>query len=90
MRFFVEGLLTGQTLFLFGEGMKIVERVTSRFNHVDVWKAADGYDFEVAGGTHATYRKNRIMTGYAWDAITAAALLGGNPDPERWPAARRP
>ena len=55
--------------------MKIVERLVTPYNDVDVWQRADGYDFEVAGGTHAMWSADRIMTGYAWDAITAAALL---------------
>jgi hypothetical protein len=54
--------------------MKIIERIRNPYNEVDVWETADGYDFEVAGGTHATWSSDRIMTGYAWDAITAAAL----------------
>lgn len=55
--------------------------MTSRYNDVHVWQRADGVDFEVAGGTHATWQHDRVMTGYAWDAITAAALLRPGPSP---------
>ncbi len=55
--------------------MKIIERTRSPYNEVDVWETETGFDFEVAGGTHATWDRHRILTDYAWDAITAAALL---------------
>ncbi len=55
--------------------MRIVEHLVTEFNDVDVWERHGGYDFEVAGGTHATWADDRIMTGYAWDAIAAGALL---------------
>lgn len=55
--------------------MTIIERVRSPYNDVDVWETESGIDFEVAGGTHATWDEHRILTDYAWDAITAAALL---------------
>lgn len=54
---------------------KIIESVETEFNKVDVWQHADGYDFEVAGGTHATWHRGRVMTGYAWDALTAGSAL---------------
>jgi spermidine synthase len=55
--------------------VKIIERTRSPYNEVDVWKTTTGIDFEVAGGTHATWDQHRILTDYAWDAIAAAALL---------------
>jgi len=55
--------------------MHIVEHLITAYNDVDVWQRPDGYDFEVAGGTHAMWSASRVMTGYAWDAITAGALL---------------
>jgi spermidine synthase len=55
--------------------MKIIERVCTHYNEVDVWETETGIDFEVAGGTHATWDRERILSDYAWDAITAAALL---------------
>jgi len=63
--------------------MQIVERSRSPYNEVDVWETNDGYDFEVAGGTHATWASHRLLTGYAWDAITAATMLRKGPPPRR-------
>lgn len=61
--------------------MRIVETVETEYNSVDVWERPDGYDFEVAGGTHATWTRGRLLTGYAWDAITAGVLLRSGPLP---------
>ncbi len=55
--------------------MQKIKTVSSRYNDVTIWQTKDGYDFEVAGGTHATWSRSRILTGYIWDALTAAALL---------------
>ncbi|MDF3128299.1 fused MFS/spermidine synthase [Kiritimatiellaeota bacterium B1221] len=52
------------------------ESVITEFNDVDVWEERDGtIDFNVIGATHATWHPVRLMTGHAWDAITAATLL---------------
>ncbi|MGA0332960.1 MAG: spermidine synthase [Kiritimatiellia bacterium] len=60
--------------------MKKRESVVTEFNDVDVWEERDGQiDFNVIGATHATYHPDRLMTGHAWDAITAAALLHPGP-----------
>ena len=63
--------------------MKIVERSRSPYNEVDVWETDAGYDFEVAGVTHATWASHRVMTGYAWDAMAAASVLRKGPPPRR-------
>ena len=55
--------------------MKIIKRTCTPYNEVDVWETDTGVDFEVAGGTHATWDRDRILTDYAWDAITAGVLL---------------
>ncbi len=56
--------------------MKHLEHVESEFNDVDVWQMADGrIDFDVTGATHATWHPELLMTGHAWDAITAACLF---------------
>jgi spermidine synthase len=55
----------------------------SAYNDVTVWQTDDGYDFEVAGGTHATWSHTRILTGYIWDALTAATLLHKGPATKR-------
>ncbi|MBT3193679.1 MAG: fused MFS/spermidine synthase [Verrucomicrobia bacterium] len=61
--------------------MQIIERIKSPYNDVDVWETDSGIDFEVAGGTHATWDEHRILTDYAWDAIAAAALLRAKAPP---------
>ena len=63
--------------------MRIIEHLQTPYNDVHVWQRHDGIDFEVAGGTHATWTPGRVMTGYAWDALTAAALLKPGPAPRR-------
>jgi spermidine synthase len=62
--------------------MRVVEEVETPYNDIDIWETEYGYDFEVSGGTHATYNRHRLLTGYAWDAITAATMLwaGGTPN----------
>ncbi len=56
------------------------ESVITEFNDVDVWEENDGQiDFNVIGATHATWHPVRLMTGHAWDAITAATLLHPGP-----------
>jgi spermidine synthase len=55
--------------------MRVVEEIETPYNDIDVWETDTGYDFEVSGGTHATYDRHRLLTGYAWDAITAASML---------------
>jgi spermidine synthase len=63
--------------------MTIIERTRSPYNEVDVWETDTGIDFEVAGGTHATWDEHRVLTDYAWDAITAASLLRQKAPPKR-------
>ena len=53
----------------------IKEHVETPWNVVDVCDNGKGFDFEVMGAVHATYRHDRLMTGQAWDAITAGCLL---------------
>jgi len=56
--------------------LKRLERSVTPYNDVDVWENHDGsIDFEVIGATHATWHPRRLLTGHAWDAISAAALL---------------
>jgi spermidine synthase len=56
--------------------MKRLESIVTAYNDVDVWQSWDGtIDFNVIGATHATWHPTRLMTGHAWDAITAAILL---------------
>lgn len=56
--------------------MRRLESIQTPYNDVDVWENWDGsIDFNVIGATHATWHPTRLMTGHAWDAITAAVLL---------------
>jgi spermidine synthase len=52
------------------------ESVVTPYNDVDVWEDGRGrIDFNVIGATHATWHPTELMTGHAWDALTAATLL---------------
>lgn len=56
--------------------MKHLETLVTDYNDVDVWENAEGgIDFDVIGATHATWHPDRLLTGHAWDALTAALLL---------------
>ena len=56
--------------------MKMLERVITPYNEVEVWQSRDGtIDFDVVGATHATWHQTHRLTGHAWDAITAGVLL---------------
>lgn len=56
--------------------MRRLESIQTPYNDVDVWENRDGsIDFNVIGATHATWHPVRLLTGHAWDAITAAVLL---------------
>jgi spermidine synthase len=55
--------------------MKRLEIVTSPYNRVEVWQNNAGrIDLEVSGATHATWHPTKILTGHAWDAITAGVV----------------
>lgn len=56
--------------------MRTLEHVVTPHNDVDVVESADGtIDFDVIGATHATWHPVRLMTGHAWDALAAGALM---------------
>lgn len=60
--------------------MNKLESVITPYNDVDVWESRNGQiDFNVIGATHATWHPYQLMTGHAWDAITAATLLHPGP-----------
>ena len=60
--------------------MKQLERVESPYNNVDVRMTPTGrIDLEVSGATHATWHPSLLLSGHAWDAITAAAV--SHPEP---------
>jgi spermidine synthase len=60
-----------------------VERRRTSHNLVDVWRAGGRIDLDVEGATLATWHPRRVLTGYSWDALTAACLLRGGGAPER-------
>lgn len=56
--------------------IKLLERVQSPYNEVEVWQGRDGeIDLDVIGATHATWHPSKLLTGHAWDAITAGTCL---------------
>ncbi|MCC5844574.1 MAG: fused MFS/spermidine synthase [Verrucomicrobia bacterium] len=57
-----------------------IEILHTDYNTVHVIESADGaIDFDVIGATHATWHPRLLLTGHAWDAITAATLMGRTP-----------
>ena len=57
--------------------MKRLTTETTDFQRIEVWGSGQEVDFRVAGATHATWHRDRFLTGMAWDAITAGVLLRG-------------
>lgn len=55
--------------------MRRTEIVHTRFQSLEIWKSELVTEFRVAGAIHASYHRNRFLTGLAWDLIAAAALL---------------
>lgn len=56
--------------------MRLIERVDTGFQTVEVWKSAAAVELRVAGAAHAYWHRERFLTGLAWDMISAGALLG--------------
>ncbi len=55
-----------------------MRRITTEqtdFQRIEVWGSDQEIEFRVAGAIHATWHKERFLTGMAWDAITAGVLL---------------
>ena len=61
--------------------MRRFSTVKTHFQELEIWKSDLAIEFRVAGAIHASYHRNRFLTGLAWDIIAAAALLrpGGPP-----------
>jgi spermidine synthase len=55
--------------------MRRTEIVHTRFQSLEIWKSELATEFRVAWAIHASYHRNRFLTGLAWDLIAAAALL---------------
>lgn len=62
--------------------MRRTETVHTRHQSLEVWKSELATEFRVAGAVHASFHRDRFLTGLAWDMIAASALLGKN-DPPR-------
>jgi spermidine synthase len=61
--------------------MRRTGTVHTRHQSLEVWKSALATEFRVAGAVHASFHRQRFLTGLAWDMIAAAALLGKNHPP---------
>lgn len=55
--------------------MKRITTAQTDFQRIEVWGSDDEVEFHVAGAIHATWHRQRFLTGMAWDAICAASLL---------------
>ena len=55
--------------------MRRTETVHTRFQSLEIWKSGLATEFRVAGALHASFHRERFLTGLAWDLIAAAALL---------------
>jgi len=62
----VEGGLRPQTL----------ETLTTPFNTMVVRKIGARIDLDVEGATYATWHPDAVLTGYSWDGLSVACLLG--------------
>ena len=56
--------------------MQRVERVTTAYQTLEVWKSKLACEFRVEGAVHAWFHRDRFLTGLAWDLIAAGSLLG--------------
>jgi len=56
--------------------------VHTRHQSLELWKSELATEFRVAGAVHASFHRDRFLTGLAWDMIAASALLGKH-DPPR-------
>jgi spermidine synthase len=55
--------------------MRRTGTVKTSFQELEIWKSDHATEFRVAGAIHATYHRQRYLTGLAWDIIAAAALM---------------
>lgn len=56
--------------------MRRVEKVTTDYQTLEVWKSERACEFRVEGAVHAWFHRDRYLTGLAWDLIAAGSLLG--------------
>jgi len=62
--------------------MRRTEVVHTSHQSLEIWKSAQATEFRVEGAVHASFHRQRFLTGLAWDMIAAGALLGRQ-DPPR-------
>ncbi len=55
--------------------MRFEEEVCTPWQRMEVWRGRDEVEFRVAGAAHAWWHRHRLVSGYAWDLLTAACLL---------------
>lgn len=51
-----------------------IERVSTPFNEIVARRVGERVDLDVEGATFATWHPRHLLTGYSWDALTAACL----------------
>ncbi len=56
-----------------------IERVETPFNTVIARRRGPWIDLDVEGATFASWHPTRLLTGYSWDGLSAAAMLLGQP-----------
>ena len=59
----------------------LLERVSSPYNELVARRVFERVDLDVEGATFATWHPRFLLTGYSWDAISAACLLGSSGPP---------
>lgn len=59
-----------------GLAMRRTEIVQTAHQLLEIWKSESATEFRVEGALHASYHRQRFLTGLAWDMIAASALLG--------------
>lgn len=52
-----------------------IERVSTPYNEIIARRIGERVDLDVEGATFATWHPRHLLTGYSWDALTAACLL---------------
>lgn len=52
-----------------------IQTFATEFNSGRIVRYGDRIDMEVKGATFATWHPDELLTGYSWDAMSAAALL---------------
>ena len=62
--------------------MRLTSESQTRFQKISIWKSELSTEFRVAGAIHASFHRNRFLTGLAWDLIAGGALLRPSGEPK--------